>query len=241
MARRLQDIEGTAELFDTPPEGFVKARNALATGLKSKGDAEAASEIAKLKRPTGPVWAINQLARTHPEEVERFLEIQSSLGEIGGGRRLKELAGERRKVVGRLTQLAGKLLKAAGQTANTQTLQRIGSTFLAADDPIEQEAIRNGLLTHELEVGGFGGMTIAGAAEEDDTDKEDERRRAEEELEALEAEASRSSERAERLDEEAARLLQEADAAASEAREARKQAQRLSKEAKEARGKLKRR
>src|SRR5688500_15001206 len=236
MASEAHEIPGIEELFDTPPDGFVKARNALAKELKSKGDTEASALVTKLKRPTGPVWAINQLARTHPREIERFLEIQSSLAEIGGGRRLNELAAERRKVVGRLTQLAGKLLKASGQTATSQTLQRIGATFLAADDPEEQEAIRLGLLTHELEVSGFGGMTFAESATEDeDMDREDERRNAEEEIEALGAEATEAAERADRLDEAAAKLLQEADAAASEAREARKQADRLSKEAKAAR------
>ena len=241
MTRSLHEIEGIAELFETPPEGFVKARNALAKELKSEGDTEASAQITKLKRPSGPVWAINQLARKQPGEVERFLEIQSSLAEIGGGRRLNELAAERRKVVGRLTQLAGKLLKSSGQTATTQTLQRIGATLLAADDPDEQEAIRLGLLTHELEVSGFGGMSFSEAAEEEDTDEEDERKRAEQEVEGLEAAAAEAAERAGRLDEEAAQLLQEADAAAAEAREARKEADRLAKEAKSARAKLERR
>lgn len=241
MTRSLREIEGIDDLFETPPEGFVKARNALAKELKSEGDTEASARITKLKRPSGPVWAINQLARNQPGEVERFLEIQSSLAEIGGGRRLNELAAERRKVVGRLTQLAGKLLKSSGQTATTQTLQRIGATLLAADDPDEQEAIRLGLLTHELEVSGFGGMSFSEAAEEEDTDEEDERKRAEQEVEGLEAAAAEAAERAGRLDEEAAQLLQEADAAAAEAREARKEADRLAKEAKSARAKLERR
>lgn len=243
MTRPLHEIDGIHELFETPPEGFVKARNALAKALKSQGEAEASAQVAKLKRPTGPVWAINQLARRHRDDVERFLEIQSSLAEIGGGRRLNELAGERRKVVGRLTQVAGKLLKADGQTATTQTFQRIGATLLAADDPEEQEAIRLGLLTHELEVSGFGGLSFSSdtSPEEEDTDKENERKRAEQEVEELEAAAAEAAERATRLDEEAAELLQQADAAASEAREARKQADRLATEAKAARAKLKRR
>ena len=242
MTGPLHDIDGIDELFDTPPEGFVQARNALAKELKSKGDAEASAQVTKLKRPTGPVWAVNQLARRHPEEIERFLEIQSSLAEIGGGRRLNELAAERRKVVGRLTQLAGKLLKADGQTATTQTLQRIGATLLAADGPDEQEAIRLGLLTQELEVSGFGGLSFSDTnADEDDTDKEGELKRAEQEVEELEAAAAEAAQRAARLDEEAAELLQQADAAAAEAREARKNADRLAKEAKAARMKLTRR
>lgn len=244
MTRPFHEIDGIEALFDTPPEGFVAARNALAKELKSKGETEASTRITKLKRPTGPVWAINQLARTQPEEIERFLEIQASLAEIGGGRRLNELASERRKVVSRLTQLAGKLLRVKGQTATTQTLQRVGATLLAADDPEEQEAIRLGLLTHELEAGGFGGMSFEDAADEDDadgSDEDDERERAERELEELEAAAAEAAERAARFDEDAAELLQQADAAAAGAREARKSADRLASEVKAARAKLKRR
>lgn len=241
----LGDIPGMDELFDAVPSEFVKRRNALAKELKASGEAEAASAasaVSALKRPSGPVWAINQLARRYPDEVERYLEIQSSLATVGGGGRLNELATERRKVVGKLMQLGESLLRASGQTASTQTLQRIGSTLLAADDAEEQEAIRRGLLTEELTVSGFGGMTIdAGESGDDSSEAELERRRAEEGTEAMEAEAEEAAQIADRLAEEAARLLRESDAAAAEAREARKRADELAKEANSARAKLKRR
>lgn len=239
MDPRLRDIEGIDELFTVAPEDFVKTRHALTKALKGSGDPDAATLVGSLKRPTGPVWAINQLAREHPDDIERFLEIQSSLADLGGGRRLSELTSERRKVVGRLTQLAAKLLKRDGQTATTQILQRIGGTLLAADDPDEQEAIRHGVLTRELTISGFGGTAIAETAptgEAPDVVEESSRRAAA----ALEAEASQAAERADRLAEEAARLLQEADAASAEAREARKRADRLVKEAKAAHSKLER-
>ena len=238
---RLQDIQGIDELFEVVPSEFVKKRNALAKELKASGDPESASLVSALKRPTGPVWAINQLAREQADEIGHYLDIQSSLATVGGGGRLNQLASERRKVVGKLMQLGEKVLKASGQTATTPTLQRIGATLLAADDSEEQERIRRGLLTEELSGTGFGGLPLDTADADDPSDPEEDRRRAEEEVDALEARAREAVEVADRLAEEAARLLQEADAAASEAREARKRADELAIKAKSERAKLKRR
>lgn len=227
------------ELFSVPPEEFVKTRAAVVKELKERGDKDRAAHVAALRRPSGPVWAINQLARKHPGEIERYLEIQSSLGGVADATELNQLAAERRRVVGRLTQLGGKILGDAGHGASPQVLQRIGSTLLAADDPEEQEAIRAARLQEELTVSGFGGMSFD-AAEDEEADADDERRRLQERAETLEAEAREASERAERSSEEAARLLAEAEATASAAREAREEAERLSKEAKTARSRLKR-
>jgi len=234
------EIAGLDDLFAAPPQEFVQRRNALVKELKAGNERAAAELIATLKRPTAALWAINQLARHHPDEVERYLEIQRSLGTVAGASALGELTGQRRRLVGRLTRLAREILEEAGHAVTTQTMQRVGSILLAADTPEEQDLVRRGRLDREPTASGFGGMALdpdqavaAAPAEESPA--------ADREAEQLEVQAVAAAKVADRLAEEAARLLQEADAVASEAREARKRADELRRDAKAARTKLTRR
>ncbi|HEY6723018.1 MAG TPA: hypothetical protein VI197_03275, partial [Polyangiaceae bacterium] len=50
-----------ASLFRAPLDEFVALRKSLSAKLKAGGDSVAAARVAKLKRPTVSVWAVNQL------------------------------------------------------------------------------------------------------------------------------------------------------------------------------------
>jgi len=58
------------ELFRQPPAAHVEARDALATKLRKAGDRASAERVKKLKRPSPPAWAINQLCFQKPELLE---------------------------------------------------------------------------------------------------------------------------------------------------------------------------
>src|SRR5260370_273456 len=59
------------ELYSTPPQAFVRARNALAARLRQRGRAREAAEIARLRRPSVALWLGHRLAPTQPPTVPR--------------------------------------------------------------------------------------------------------------------------------------------------------------------------
>src|SRR2546423_2020903 len=69
------------ELFTTPPDRFVATREALVKELKREGRREEADTVHALRRPTVAVWGINQIARTHRDELARLVEAGAELEE----------------------------------------------------------------------------------------------------------------------------------------------------------------
>jgi hypothetical protein len=62
------------DLFVVPPEEFVAARNALVKQLRAGGDRERAAEVAALRRPSVPDWALNVVAHGQGAELGPFFE-----------------------------------------------------------------------------------------------------------------------------------------------------------------------
>jgi hypothetical protein len=58
------------ELAGVPPEEFVAARDELARRLKAEGDAAAAAEVKKLRKPTVAQWITEQVRRGHANEID---------------------------------------------------------------------------------------------------------------------------------------------------------------------------
>src|SRR5262249_62251629 len=60
-------------LYGLPLDEFTAARNELATRLRKAGQGEAAERVRALRKPSVAVWAVNQLARRHPDEIEELV------------------------------------------------------------------------------------------------------------------------------------------------------------------------
>src|SRR5262249_11904524 len=67
------------KLYAVSPKEFIRTRNSLAAELRKSGDADAAREIAGLRRPSAALWAVNQLARQARAPLERFLDAVDRL------------------------------------------------------------------------------------------------------------------------------------------------------------------
>src|SRR5438552_2908454 len=67
------------ELYSTPPQAFVRARNALAARLRQRGRAREAAEIGRLRKPSGALWLVNRLANTDPSGVRRLIDAADRL------------------------------------------------------------------------------------------------------------------------------------------------------------------
>ena len=58
------------DLYGLPLEEFTPARDALAKELKAAGRKDEAAEVKSLRKPSVAAWALNRVAREHPDAVE---------------------------------------------------------------------------------------------------------------------------------------------------------------------------
>ena len=148
------------DLYAAPPESFIRARNDLAQRLEQAGQIEGAARVKQLRKPTLPLWAVNQLARRYPDEVRALLEAGDRLRVAqeaalrGETQTLRAATADERKLLRGLTQRGEELLRETGHSADPK---RIVSTLrTAAIDPAGRELLEQGRLSEELEASGFG-------------------------------------------------------------------------------------
>jgi len=152
------DEPGIDALYSTPPQAFVRARNALAARLRGKGRAREAAEIARLRRPSVALWLVNRLAATDPAGVRRLIEAADRLrrAHLREPRQIPEAVTQYRGALDHLMQRANGILADADVRPSPAVLRRAHATLSAASaDRQRQPQLRQGRLTEELEPGGF--------------------------------------------------------------------------------------
>jgi hypothetical protein len=142
-------------LFELPPAEFTAARNDLVRRLKKANQADAAERVQSLRKPTMPIWALNQVARHHPEDVEALTdasdELRTATGD-GDRERLRTATAAERDALRQITQRAAELL----EKPTPAVLERVSATARsAAIDPRGRELLVAGMLVEELESSGF--------------------------------------------------------------------------------------
>jgi hypothetical protein len=219
-------------LYALPPAEFTAARNDLARRLKQAGQDDPSDRVKSLRKPTVPLWAVNQLARRNAKGVAALLEASDRLrsaqeAALRGGESaaLREATSAERGALKELTQQADELLREAGHTAPGD---RVAATLRAAALTTEgQTLLRQGRLTEELQSSGFdafAGMKIpAGGAKAKAKPKE-----------PSPAQQRRREERRRKLRERAAKLREDAAAAAREVAKAEAALERARKDAERA-------
>lgn len=230
------DVESELdELYGLPPTEFTRARNDLARRLKQAGQSAIAARVKELRKPTIPLWAVNQLARRHPKDVEALLEagerLRKAQEEALGGEpeALRSATAAERQALRTLTQRAQALMKSQDHAPSAAILERIASTLRgAAVDPTGRELLAVGRLSEELESAGFGaleGMPMPSRAKRGQTRAKPKEqapridRRREERVRKL-------RERSSKLAKDAANAEREAAGAEAEANRARRKAER---------------
>ncbi|MEW1845880.1 hypothetical protein AB0392_48700 [Nonomuraea angiospora] len=148
----LDEVAG--RLYALPPSEFTAAREAEARAAKDAGEAGLAREIAKLRKPTVSAWAVNRVAREHPDELAELLDVGERLRaawQEQDADALAELTRRRSGVmgkVGRLVRQEGGLSAAAAAEVD-QTLE---SAIVDADAAGQ---VRRGRLVKPLSYSGF--------------------------------------------------------------------------------------
>lgn len=128
-------------------EEFVGERTRLARAIRSDGDRAAAAEIAKLAKPSPPAWALNHVARQHPDRVVEWLEAASALRETsaraakGGGDALRLAMVEHRAATLRLVAVVRDRAQPSGRPLSEAMLDRLRGLLQAAtiDERLAEE------------------------------------------------------------------------------------------------------
>ncbi len=209
------DVEAELDrLYAAPLEEFIKERDAIARAAKEAGDAESATRIKKLTKPSVAAWAINQLARRHRDEVDQLMSVQVDLGRADSPTELRSLSGRRRELVAKLTSLSKDILAEGGHGTSATTIEKISQGLLASGSDEERASLRRGRLTREPVGSGLEAFGMTPADDTTDTSTPAVPLKTQREVQRLRREA-------ERFQQEAARLAQEADFADEQARRAR--------------------
>ncbi|WFF02862.1 hypothetical protein [Micromonospora sp. WMMD964] len=150
------------QLYRTPPDRFVAARDAAVAEARRAGDASTARQLARLRRPTVAAWLVNLLAIRRPELVADLVHLADALRTAQRelrGPRLRELSAQRRAVVGALVVEVRKLAAAEPDAppAGRLPLAEVEATLNAAFSDAEvAEQVRAGRLLRAASYAGFG-------------------------------------------------------------------------------------
>lgn len=146
-------------LYGLALDEFTRARNEAARQTRAQ-DPEAAEIIARARKPTQAAWAVNQLARREPKQVQALLRTADRLRSADGEQALRKAMREQREAVEGLVRTARERLDLP-QAA----VERVRDTLAAAT--IEAEArglLERGRFTKERQAVGFGPAPTQGAA-----------------------------------------------------------------------------
>ncbi|WP_433552694.1 hypothetical protein ACQP08_04270 [Micromonospora zamorensis] len=150
------------QLYRTPPDRFVAARDAAVADARRAGDPSTARQLARLRRPTLAAWLVNLLAIRRPELVADLVELADELRTAQRelrGPRLRELSAQRRAVVGALVAEVRKLAAAEPDAppAGRLPLAEVEATLNAAFSDAEvAEQVQAGRLLRAASYAGFG-------------------------------------------------------------------------------------
>lgn len=75
----ITEIDEVIDLYRIDPGEFVEARAALVKELRADGRKDEAKAVVKLRKPTVPAWALDQVAAERPELVEAALAAGKAL------------------------------------------------------------------------------------------------------------------------------------------------------------------
>jgi hypothetical protein len=162
------DVDAVAEeLYQEDPSSFVAQRDARVAAARQAGDRPTADAIKAFKRPSPPAWAVNRLARAHPDQMEALVDLGSRLRQAQdslSGDELRVLSRERHKFIVGLARQAQSLASGQGHPLSTAASRQVEDTLNAAlADPDAAMAVASGRLIRSLEHAGLGPVDLTGA------------------------------------------------------------------------------
>lgn len=167
MAGMVEVLEDVARrLYALPFDEFVPARTAAAKEAAAS-DRPLSQAIRELPKPSVAAWAVNMLAHHRPEAVRQLSDLgrtmqyaQASLDAAA----LRELARERRKLLGEAVTAARLAAEGHGRKISGPVATEVEETLRAATaDPVAAAAVQSGMLLRVLSADGVDQVDLNGA------------------------------------------------------------------------------
>jgi hypothetical protein len=147
------------KLLAGPPEGFVDSRQRLVRELRDAGRSDEAATVARLRKPTVVVFAVNRAARDRPKAARAAREAALRVKETQVGNQPAEFRralGELEPALDLLAEVAVAHVAPRGKAASDAMRRRVRDLLRSAvADDDAREALGRGVLTEELEAVGF--------------------------------------------------------------------------------------
>lgn len=148
------------ELYRADPDEFVPTRTRLVAQAREAKDRPLAAAIGALKKPTRSAWLVNLLSR---EDASAVAELSDVAGRVAAAHQaadltaLREVGGERQRLVDAQTRRAVALAGERGQVVTEAVRLEVHGTLEAAvADPEVLEEVRRGRLVKAQVYSGFG-------------------------------------------------------------------------------------
>ena len=160
--------EAVGELYGLHPDEFLSARRGLAAKARADKEAGLAKAIESIRKPTAAAWAINQLVRARPDDMERLVELAAALHEAQekmDGAAMKSLGRERTTLIDELVRATAEVAKeGGGGPLSMPVANQVRETFVAAlATTAAAETVGSGQLTRALSYAGFGDVDLSEA------------------------------------------------------------------------------
>jgi len=154
-----------ARLYALPLDHFTPERDALAKRLRREKHRAEADAVKKLRKPSAPAWAVNQLAHHRPEAMTAFLAAADLLASAPPAQwRAADAALD--SALDALVAAARDLGEDREQPLGEAALTRVRETLRAVPtDPELRDLVAEGRLDRERQAVGFGAL-LGGAEEE---------------------------------------------------------------------------
>lgn len=150
--------DGLERLHSAPPTEFTAARNRIVAQLRKAGRSADARAVARLRKPSAALWAVNRLAHIDPKRMVSFIDAVDRLrrAQLRDPRAVTEALRTQRAALEALVENAKALLTGQKLTVSQPTIRRISDTLMgAAVDRTHARALRRGDLREELPAPGF--------------------------------------------------------------------------------------
>ena len=235
------------DLYGLPLEEFTPARDALAKELKAAGQKDEAAEVKRLRKPSLAAWALNRVARDHPDAIGRLqeagIDLRAAQDEAlsGDAGRLRDAGRALAEEIDRVATLAAEVLQSAGRPVSAAQQEKLATTLrTAAIDDEAGEVLTRGVLVDDLDPTGFSllgdGRTTLPRTERPSAKKPKASKEDQEAVEAARRELRRCDAEAETAATRAKRRAERAEAAAKRAAETQREAEEARAAAEEAAG-----
>jgi hypothetical protein len=146
-------LEVADELYGLTLPEFTPTRDARAKELKAS-DAQLATRVKGLRKPSTAAWVVNLLVRQESEQVAQVLQVGAALREAQAslaGEELRALTRQRRQLTAAVTNRARALAAENGQKVTPAVSDQVEATLTAAMvDEDCAAAVRSGLLVAAL-------------------------------------------------------------------------------------------